>query len=163
MSQQGHHGRGNPAFTSDEVERHLKKNGPALTSELAEEYGVSDVAIRKRLKNDDAFQGVESRKIRNRLVWYVPHMVVEETDGGGYIGGFPVGAFYRYARNISIIFAMLTGALLGGHVRYGWPLFFAILTLLFAFGVFWAGNLFRDRQDPTMDLDDVKRSLDGEL
>lgn len=79
-----HHGRGNPAFTREEVVDYLKSEGVAKSSEIAEEFDVSDVAVRKRL---DKLSGIESRKIRNRLVWYVPHDQPESdkqalADGG---------------------------------------------------------------------------------
>jgi hypothetical protein len=73
-----HRGKGHPALTEDEVLAFIRERGrPVKTSEVAEEFNVSDVGVRKRLKND--FKSVDTMKIRNRRIFF-PAFEVDEED-----------------------------------------------------------------------------------
>ena len=147
MSQ--HRGKGHPAFTDDEIVGHLKQVNLAKTSELAEEYDVSDVAIRKRLKKNDR---VEARKIRNRWVWYVPHDVepVADADGGRPIHGIPPAALH-WAGGVLWIVGLISAVLFlglsefSGSVSYTYPILAIFVGLVGA----WMINQTRDISDPS--------------
>jgi len=73
-----HRGKGHPALTEAETLAFIRERGrPVKTSELAEEFNVSDVGVRKRLKED--FKSIDTMKVRNRRIFF-PAFGVDEED-----------------------------------------------------------------------------------
>ena len=156
---QTHHGKGHPAFTESEAVSFVKEEGVVTTAELAEQFDVSDVAIRKRIK--DKFDGIESRKVRNRRVYYVPHQAPAATpDGGGLVDAIPIGGLATLMKPLAGLFGALTLVLAGGNIAYGWPAGYAFFSLIAAGTFYFAYSDFQEVSNPSYGLKDLRNTLE---
>lgn len=154
-----HRGKGHAAYTESQAVDFIKEQGIAVTSELAEEFGVTDVAIRKRLKDSGR---IGSRKVRNRRVWYVPHdPPTVESDGYGAVSGrtFGVSAFLTIKAALPIaVLGLILSAL--SLVFNSFRLMGVALILYgLAFILYRSADKFSDEIDPGMRMKDVYNTL----
>jgi len=156
----GHHGKGNPAFTDEEVIQFIKNTRPRKTSEIAEQFDISDVAVRKRLKD---MGQIDQFKVRNRLVWYVPHEPTPVTpDGhGGWIEHIPVEGITPTFRKVGIFFGVLGLGLAVGHVFVGGLLTLAVICLGLTSMAAFGAQKFKDKADPDFGFEDMQDHLEG--
>lgn len=153
---------GNPSYTEAEVEDFLKENGPRMTSEVADEYNVTGEAVRQRLEK---MRNIESRKVRNRKVWYVPHEQPETeatTDGHGHTwGGIPTAGYAPLASRFGYGFAGLAVVLAFLNILYSVPLAYALVSVVVSLLFLHVTREYQDKADPAFEMKDAVNSVEG--